>query len=157
MLLDKFFLCSCFFSPICKHIYMKLAWKIYFWIYSILTVSGIAVIYSETPLLNLSSLWEIFMSLSLIMGIYSYLFKKNFLPRLFWVFTFWVIVVLDTLYRFFINFTILKTYLEINLPVFLSSQIGSNYMTFGNFFLGISLSIPTYIAIYRLSKDRFLD
>lgn len=135
---------------------MNLAWKIYFWIYLVLLVPSLAIIYSGVGLLNLASFYEILMSISILLGLYCYVFNKKIAPKIFWIFTFWYIIVIDTSYRFLYNFTILKPYLDISVPQIFVSQISPQINTIENFIVGIFVAFPAYLASYRLSKDKFL-
>ena len=135
---------------------MQIFWKVYFWIYALLSITGFLVAYGNVGLINLASIYELAMSISLILGLYCYVFNKNIFSPAFWKFIFWYVIIIDTTYRVLYNFTIFKPYLEFNLPAILKSQMPTLYIDFSTFILGLFISLPAYIGVYRLSKGNFL-
>ena len=135
---------------------MQIFWKVYFWIYALLSIIGSLMAYGNVGLINLASIYELAMSISLILGLYCYVFNKNILTHTFWKFIFWYVIIIDTTYRVLYNFTIFKPYLEFNLPAILKSQMPTLYIDFSTFILGLFISLPVYIGVYRLSKGNFL-
>lgn len=135
---------------------MQVFWIVYFWIYTLMTLTGSLVVYGNVGLINLASIYELSMTASLVLGFYCYVFNKNIFSATFWKFIFWYVIVIDTVYRVFYNFTVFKPYLEFNLPTIFKSQVPTVYIDFSTFILGLLMSLPAYIAVYRISKSSFL-
>jgi hypothetical protein len=136
---------------------MNIAWKIYFWIYASISLLGTIMLYGSGPLLNLYTILSELLNVVIIVGTYSYVYKKNLLPKIFWFVIFWVFLVLSSIYSFLSEFTFLKSYISIQVPEYLDYQLPQDVLTLENFLIGLVISLPSFIAIYRLSKDKFLD
>lgn len=135
---------------------MQVFWKVYFWIITILALTGALMVYGNVGLLNLASIFELSVTGSLVLGLYCYAFNKNIFSATFWKFIFWYVIVIDTVYRVLFNYTIFKPYLEFNLPTIFKSQVPDVYMDFSTFILGMLILLPLFIAIYRISKGSSL-
>lgn len=115
------------------------------------------MLYGSGPLLNLYTILSELLNVVIIVGTYSYVYKKNLLPKIFWFVIFWVFLVLSSIYSFLSEFTFLKSYISIQVPEYLDYQLPQDVLTLENFLIGLVISLPSFIAIYRLSKDKFLD
>lgn len=120
-------------------------WKIYFWIYTILTVPGIIFIYGKLSEWLLVDALEVGTSIAAILALYSYVYKKKIFSRSVWQIFFWVSVASSTI-------EILYKYTAFN---FLSSLLESRMVTSGQeILLGIALSLPIYYAAYQLAYKK---
>jgi hypothetical protein len=155
MLLDKFFLYNCFFSPICNHIYMNKLWKIYFWFVILVIAYFFYELLSTIKVLNLNSLLLITDSAFTILALYSYINNKKFFSTSIWAVYFYLSIIYIS-YDFVSTYTFLNSYLSFTWPEILQNQLQDlDISLFESVFL-TAFATPFYLAMYRISKNKFL-
>lgn len=121
-------------------------WKIYFWIYLILSVVGIFALLQYTPF-GLVDILGLLSSVVLPLAIYAYVFKKNILQAGHWKILFWIVIF------FFVEemlelFVLPKDFVA-NLAPFLKSNVPSSA---GERLFSWLFSLPGVYAIYKLGQ-----
>lgn len=120
-------------------------WKIYFWLYLVLSIVGVILLLPQIPTFNFAS-WEGFVeNIILIVGTYSFVYSKNIIISAIWKVIFILISlvwVAQVVYYSNAVSTIkpLLQFLENKPP-----------QSFGLVAISILLSIPAMIAVYKLA------
>jgi heme/copper-type cytochrome/quinol oxidase subunit 4 len=118
-------------------------WKIYFWIYLVLTLLGLPQLLSLLPVLNFAA-WEgVFENIVLVLGLYSFVFKTQVFSKKTWRMIFYIILVawiLQLIYNLHLSSAI-DSYLN-----FVDVQVFGLFA----FLFSIIISIPALYSIYLL-------
>lgn len=127
-------------------------WKIYFWLYLLLTIITLVFVYGQLKTWTLVDVFWIVGLIIATLGIYSYVFKKQVLSFEFWKYFFWIsaiLLVVEVAYKF--------TPLEETYP-FLSTLIyGSTPKEVGDepwFIISALLGLPALYAFYKISYHK---
>jgi hypothetical protein len=123
--------------------------KVYFWIYTILTVLGVLVYLPHLFTFNFAT-WEgLLESAALITGTYVYVYKKHVITNV-WkpIFFLMLSVCIIQLLLYSNVIPSLTPYLK-----FLETSIEQD---FGTLIITIILSLPAYYAIYRLAFQKIV-
>ncbi len=135
---------------------MNKLWKVYFWFISVLAVSAVFELFSTVKVLNLHSILGIVSLTFMVLSLYSYIYNKYFFPSTLWAWYFYLSVTSD-IFDFLAGYTFLNAYLGFEWPEILQSQVGLGIeISLIDYILSTAVSVPFYIAIYRLSKNKFL-
>jgi len=120
-------------------------WKIYFYVYSFLSLAGLLYLLPQLPTFNLSSLETVIETIFLILGLYAFIYnKKNLLSHNVWkgifysILTIWIVQLI--VYANAIPF--ITPYLA-----FLKTSFVQSYSEVA---LSVIISIPALFAIYKL-------
>jgi len=121
-------------------------WKIYFWIYLILSVVGIFALLQHTPL-GLVDILGLLLSIVLLLAIYAYAFKKNILQVSYWKILFWIVIFLfvEEMLELFV---LPKDFIS-NLIPFLKNNVPLNA---GERLFSSLFSLPNVYVIYKLGQ-----
>ena len=125
---------------------MNIGWKIYFWIYLILSLLGIFALLKYAPL-RLFDFIGILLSVVLTLATYSYVFKKKILPANNWKILLWIVLFLFI--EEMVELFILPKDFLVNLFPFLQENIP---VTAEQGLLSWLLSFPGIYAIYKLAS-----
>lgn len=120
-------------------------WKIYTWIIITLSIIGLGIVLLKVNTWNLADLIEFIGTIITVIGLYAYVYKKQFFTPKFWQFAFYISLI-TIIVSFTYEFTSLNSFLP--LPEFLQSHTITNK---AELVISTILSIPVYIAFYRLS------
>lgn len=115
-------------------------WKIYFYIYLVLTLLSVVILLPSISSWKFSIYESVIESIFLLIGLYSYIFRKKLFSKKSWQYIFCgilIIWILDTI-RSFTNLPILA---------FLDNYSDWNAQ---EVFFSIIISIPALVSIYRL-------
>jgi len=121
-------------------------WKIYFWIFGVLSVIGVLALIKFIPW-NFADILIIVSSVLTVLALYSYVYQKTILTQQFWKYFFLFTVItsgLDILY----NFTTLQNLYT--LPEFLISKAFKD-LTVVDYLIGLAITLPAYYANYKLA------
>ena len=123
-------------------------WKIYFWIYSILTIIGLLVLIQYLVNFNLADWLSGLESILLVLGLYSYIFGKKIFSKKVWKIVFWVMLVfwIQTLLDIFVLSGMIEKllpFLKISIPISSAEAV-----------MSIIISLPGLLAIYRLGYKK---
>lgn len=133
----------------------KLWWKIFFWIFLLLTISGTINIVNGVYSYNFGSYLALIFDYIALIAIFAYIYEKNICNKIIWSIFFWLYLV----------YLVLRTFEK--LPPFLfpaeinqaESHLVWNKIDPYNpslivtgIIIVVLLVIPRFIAIYRLSK-----
>lgn len=121
-------------------------WKIYFWIYLILSAVGIFALLQYTPF-GLVDILGLLLSVVLLLTTYTYVFKKNILQAGHWKILFWIVIFLFVEEMF--DLFVLPKDFVVNLAPFLKSNVPLNA---GERLFSWLFSLPGVYAIYKLGK-----
>lgn len=122
-------------------------WKIYFWILLALSVIGSVGALDKISFFNLAEWRGIIENILVIIGVYSFVFKKNIIASKHWSLIFWYLVIawsLDVIHSFGISFGQLDI-------IFKMTVIDGGFLTVVS---SILLTIPGLYAIYKLSLQK---
>lgn len=119
------------------------AWKIYFWIYAILSLIGVIALIPSLPSFNFAS-WEgTAESILLIIATYTYVYKKTILPNIWKVVFFLMLAIWIIQILFYANIIpALTPYLKI-----FETSISQG---FEGVAFSILISVPAFYAVYKL-------
>lgn len=118
-----------------------MAWKIYFFIFTLLVLLAYALIFSGTP--NIWDYIDVFESTIALMGLFSYAFKKHLFPPAFWKYGLFIFIGWDITYSF-----VLSSFLEVAQQ---TDNSDSSSELIGQL-IGWGVVIPAYFAIYKLGN-----
>jgi len=123
-------------------------WKIYFWIYTVLTVLGFLFLLPQLPIFNLMDYEGIIEGIFIILGLYSYIYKKKFLSKNNWraIFYFIAIIWVIQLIAYANAIPLLTPYISI----FKLNTIS----TYNEVIFGVFFSLPALYVIYKLSQEK---
>lgn len=124
-------------------------WKLYFWIYGILTIIGLLVMIPMISSLNFVSYLGIVEGILLILATYEFIYKKVLLAPNIWRVIFFILIAWWTL-------QILVALLNITSLNFLLTNVSGSTDGLRVGIFSIIFSIPAMIAMYRISKGKFL-
>lgn len=117
-------------------------WKVYFWIIAFLFVSSI-LFYGSYPVWTLRDWIEVISTPLALIGLYSFVYKKQMLQRSFWFYFFWIsvaLVMFDALYFYSPYFPVHPYFLHTDMQ-----ELRAAFMP------SLLLVLPLYYALYRLS------
>ena len=135
---------------------MNKLWKVYFWFISVLAVSIVFELFSTVKVLNLNSILLIVFLTFMVLSLYSYIYNKYFFPSTLWAWYFYYWVT-SLIFEFLAGYTFLNAYLDFEWPEILQSQVGLDIeISLIDYILATAVLVPFFIAIYRLSKNKFL-
>ena|SRR3989344_1944924 len=123
-------------------------WKIYFWIFLILSIIGLIFFFGQLKTWSFADWFEVITSIIALIGVYAYVYKKKILSSQFWIIFFWIIIV-NWLSGVVYAFTPLEE--AFPLPDWLTSKTVTNEM---EMLLTILLSSPVAYAIYKLGQKK---
>ena len=125
-------------------------WKIYFGIVSLLGIANAFALVSDFASVSVIILVEFALFLIGLIGLFSFTFKKDFLPTTFWRIFFWVYLTTEIIYAIIIFF-----------PDSLISEQLSFLLTYELvelewILIGYLAEIPLFVALYHLTKNEHL-
>lgn len=121
-------------------------WKIYFWIFTLLTCIGLLVYLGYLPW-GVSEVLSVFVSVVTVLAAYSYIYKKNVLKQSYWNILWWIMLVLVIESLIEVLF-LPKGFIENIIPFWKSKlPMGS-----GEIIFSWIVSAPSFYALYKLSK-----
>ena len=121
-------------------------WKIYFWIYLIISVISVFALLEYAPF-GLADILGLLLNIVVLLAIYAYVFKKNVLQAGHWKILFWIVIF------FFVEemlelFVLPKDFVA-NLIPFLKSNVP---LSTGERLFSWLVSLPGVYAIYKLGQ-----
>lgn len=122
-----------------------MAWKLYFWIYTLLSVLGIAVVIPQIGSFNFGSYEGLVETIIFILGLYSYIYGKKVFESYFW----------KTFFSFILIYWTIQI-LVLVIPVPALSFITPNIQGGGNLItiiVSMIITIPALVSVYRLGKN----
>lgn len=122
-------------------------WKIYFWIFAILSILGLFTYLQFIPW-NLGSWFEVITSLLAVLGSFAYIYQKKIFSPMFWKLFFWLVII-NWVLALVYELTTLKTMFE--LPQLLQSQ---HEISPVGIVFGIILASPAIYAVYQLGQGK---
>ena len=121
-------------------------WKVYFWIYLSLIIADIVAVFPRIEVFTFAN-WEgIAEGILLLLGTYSYIFKKHVFKPQVWKIIFWYMVIvwiLGFIYAFGTDLGPLNILYGTNISVNLGAA-----------FLAVVFVLPGLYAIYQLSQKK---
>lgn len=123
-------------------------WKSYYYIYLILTVLGMFILLPQLSSLNFAGWESIIESILLVLGTYSFVYKRSMFSKKIWASTFIVLLIIWFLQLIFYanSFPTITPMLS-----FLKTSYPQNY---GELAFSIFLSIPALVAIYKIGFNK---
>ena len=121
-------------------------WKIYFWIYLIVSVISLFALLQYAPF-GLFEILGLLLSVVLLLAIYAYVFKKNILQTSHWKILFWIVIFLFV--EEMLELFVLPKDFVANFAPFLKSNIPLNA---GERLFSWLVSLPGVYAIYKLGQ-----
>ncbi len=119
-------------------------WKIYFWVYTIISAFGLIILIPLLSKPNFENAEGTIENIILILGTLSYVYNKNIFKPVVWK----TIFVLISIIWFLQIFASITTFEYLN---FMHSDYSLEAIIFS-----MIISLPALIAIYRLGKANFL-
>lgn len=123
-------------------------WKIYFWIIATLMGLGYFFILMSEPTLTPRDILQLGGEILIMIGLYSYVFKKETFPQVFWKYFFWIWIVIDTIIAFIYRYTELRDNPVMQLLYKSSESFDASIFAY---LFGLILYIPALYALYRLA------
>ena len=124
-------------------------WKLYFLIAIIEAIIAVTSIFFEPGYHIFTQVVMAIIFLIDLFGLYEYVFRKQFIPKLFWQYFLGIYILIDFLY---LIYAIAPTAPLISLLNFLTIYHDDNYLIL-NTLIGVIIDIPLLYALYRLTKD----
>jgi len=124
-------------------------WKIYFIIAIGEAVLAVTSLFSDPGYHLFTQIVMAIIFLIAFFGLYEYIFKKQFLPKIFWQYFLGIYVLIDLLY---IIYAVAPTVPLISFLSFLTIYQNDKYL-FLNALIGVLIDIPLLYAMYRLTKE----
>jgi hypothetical protein len=122
-------------------------WKVYFWVNAIFLILAALGYFSYTSL-KIADLIEVSALTLIMIGLYSYVFKKPVFSTNFWQKFLWLSVAL-TLFDL-LNFSLnLESNPLIN-QLLISQTMEGDFISPGTYLFSLIISIPAIYAIYKL-------
>lgn len=123
-------------------------WKIYFWIYIVISVIGVIGLTQLISNFAFGDWIGFAQSILLVIGLYSYLFNKKVFSKKVWMIIYWVTVIswVQTLLDVFVLSGMIENllpFLKMNTPITTTDAV-----------ISIAISIPALLAIYRLGSKK---
>lgn len=118
-------------------------WKIYFWVYSVLLIALGLIVYGTKRVWLPVHFVEIGMSILVVLGLYSFVYRKKLASGTFWKIVFWFFMtsaLLEILYKF-TSFDLLSSILE-------SKERPREYLV-----VSLLIGIPYLYAFYKLGNS----
>lgn len=123
-------------------------WKIYFWIFAVLTIVGVFLSLGELNKLTLVDWVGLLLNLILVISTYSFVMNKKLFSKETWGLLFWVnlfFLTINVVYEFLLpeniksSLTILQSSIEADMGMILFSFL---------------VSIPALYALYKLAYNK---
>lgn len=121
-------------------------WKIYFWVYLIISIAGIFALLQLSPL-SIADILGLLLSILLLLAIHTYVFKKNILQAGHWKILFWIVIFLFV--EEMLELFVLPKDFVANLIPILKSNIP---LSAGERLFSWVFSLPGVYAIYKLGQ-----
>jgi hypothetical protein len=125
-------------------------WKLYFIIALGEALLAITSLFSDPGYHIFTQIVMAIIFLIALFGLYEYVFRIQYLPKLFWQYFLGIYVLIDFLY---LIYAIAPTVPLISSLSFLTIYKDDKYL-FLNAFIGIIIDIPLLYAMYRLTKEQ---
>jgi len=128
---------------------MSILWKIYFIIAVAEALLAVTGLFYDPGYHIFTQIVMAVIFLIALFGLYEYVFKKQFLPKLFWQYFFGIYILIDILY---LIYAVAPSAPLLSSLSFLSIYPDDKYL-FLNAFIGVAIDIPLLYAMYRLTKE----
>ena len=125
-------------------------WKIYFWLTVFFIVLALFSLFSPTNYNIPALIFSILTSGLAVVGLYTYAFQKQLLPRRFWQYYFWIYLVLDVVFFGYV-------FLPASLSKYLSFLMVYPNTSVLDSFINTALDIPLLYALFRVSQGKVYD
>src|SRR3990167_5826792 len=131
-----------------------MCWKAYFWIITILIMLGLfgPVLPGEALKFTLIDWVGIILSVPSLVGLFAFVYKKEFLNRQQWKLVFWVTIVVDAFYLFYSSLPvkdIVPEFLRVSTTSGIESVLGLAIESV----LGLAFELSILYALYQLAYN----
>jgi len=122
-------------------------WKIYFWIYAVLSAIGLLVLLPQLSTFNFATYEGLLESILLVIGTYTFIYKKHIIPNI-WKIIFFLMLIVWAIQLIYYSNAIpsITPYLR-----FFETSISQGY---GTVVFTMIISIPAIFAVYKLGFSK---